>query len=65
MKIWGSRIITKDLKSNTSDSDNDMVSDLCYKGLGDDEDDTLERALAVSSPVKASVATQMNKVSPQ
>jgi hypothetical protein len=61
----GTKCQAKDLKSDTSDSDNDMVSNLCYKGLGNDEDDTLERALAVSSSVKALVAAQMNKMSPQ
>lgn len=64
----GTKRQAEDLKFDADDSDDEgpgMVSNLRYEGLSDDEDDTLERAYAVSSPVKATVAAQINKVSPR
>ena len=63
----GTKRRADDLES-AGDTDNEGVfSNPCYEGLGEDEpeDDTLEQADAVSSPLKASVAAQMSKVSPQ
>ena len=50
------------LESASDGDDKGMFSNLRYKGLGEDEDDTLEQADAMSSPVKPPVAAQMSKV---
>ena len=50
------------LESASDGDDEGTFSNLRYKGLGEDEDDTLEQADAMSSPVKPPVATQMSKV---
>jgi len=65
----GTKRRAEDLKS-TSDSDADNEDEgtafnLCYERLDEDEDDTLEQADAALSPMKAPVAAQMSKVSPQ
>jgi hypothetical protein len=61
----GTKRWAEDLKFDADDSGNEgTVSNLRYEGLADDEDDTLEWAYAVLSPVKVTVAAQINKVSP-
>ena len=65
----GTKHQAEDLKSTSdldaNDKDEGTAFNLCYKGLDEDEDDTLEQADAALSPVKAPVAAQMSKVSPQ
>jgi len=50
------------LESASDGDDEGTFSNLRYKGLGEDEDDTLEQADAMSSPVKPPIAAQMSKV---
>jgi len=48
---------------SASDGDNEgTFSNLHYKGLGKNEDNTLEQADTMSSPVKLPIAAQMSKV---
>lgn len=48
---------------HTSDVDDDMVEPMLYGGLGEDEDDTKEQEAAALSPIKATAAAKMSKVS--
>ena len=50
------------LESASDSDDKGTFSNLHYKGLGKDEDDTLEQADTMSSPVKPPIAVQMSKV---
>jgi len=59
----GTKRRAEELESSSDADDESTKSNPHYRGLGEDEDDTLERADAASSPVKASVAAQMSKVS--
>jgi len=59
----GTKHRAEELKSSSDANDKSTKSNLHYRGLGEDEDDTLEQADATSSPVKVSVATWMSKVS--
>ena len=52
------------LESASDGDDKGTFPNLRYEGLGEDEDDTLERADAMSSPLKAPAAAQMSKVRP-
>ena len=61
----GTKRRAKVLESASDGDDEGAFSNLCYEGLGEDEDDALEQADAVSSPVKAPVAAQMSKVRPR
>ena len=62
--VLGKKRHAEELKSSSSDADDESTkSNPHYRGLGEDEDDMLERADAASSPVKASVAARMSKVS--
>ena len=60
----GTKRRAEDLESASEADNQGTASNLRYRGLSEDEDDTLEQADAVSCPVKALVAAQMSKVSP-